>query len=249
LPNQFQLISEPLRPADYSTETFFPAPAPGGPYGPIAFSTFNGLPANGVWSLYVYDAEAPDSGAIVGGWSLMIGTTGGTNSAPVITDIPDRSTLVNAPATIPFTIDDLDTAAGYLELTALSSNPNLVTAENLVFSGSGSNRTLTVTPSLDQLGEAIITITVSDGRTNAQDNFRLTVTPNLSINSVTVLADGLVRIAGAGEPGTIYDIQASEDLVQWQTIESVTADLSGAFQFQTADPAEYPSRFYRVKVP
>ena len=76
LPDTFELWSEQFRPADFATSDFFPPPAPpatNGPYGPVTLSSFNGQPANGTWSLYVYDHEPPDHGGI-GGWSLMIAT-------------------------------------------------------------------------------------------------------------------------------------------------------------------------------
>jgi subtilisin-like proprotein convertase family protein len=84
LPDQFDLWSEQFRPTDLATtngtftDNIFPSPAPAGPYGSGALSTsFNGRSANGTWSLYVYDEGAPDHGAMAGGWSLMIATSGG----------------------------------------------------------------------------------------------------------------------------------------------------------------------------
>jgi subtilisin-like proprotein convertase family protein len=83
LPDDFDLWSEQFKPTDLATTngTFsdnnFPPPAPAGPYGPVSFSnSFNGLPANGTWSLYIYDDHTPSQGGITGGWSLMIATTG-----------------------------------------------------------------------------------------------------------------------------------------------------------------------------
>jgi len=53
---------------------------------------------------------------------------------------------VNTPiAAIPFTVDDADTLLSNLVLTADSSNPSLVPAANVVFGGSGANRTVTIT--------------------------------------------------------------------------------------------------------
>jgi hypothetical protein len=76
LPAEFEIWSEQLSPANRALTNFFPQPAPPGPYGTNS-SAFNGQSANGVWSLYVYDGEAPDNGDIAGGWSLMIQTSGG----------------------------------------------------------------------------------------------------------------------------------------------------------------------------
>jgi formylglycine-generating enzyme required for sulfatase activity len=46
---------------------------------------------------------------------------------------------------------------------------------NIVFGGSGANRTVTVTPASSQTGTATITVTVSDGSLSASDTFLLTV--------------------------------------------------------------------------
>ena len=51
---------------------------------------------------------------------------------------------------------------------------------NIVFGGSGANRTLTVTPAANQTGSSTITVTVSDGSLTASSTFTLTVTPNFS---------------------------------------------------------------------
>src|SRR5205823_6355568 len=131
LPQSFELWSEPLRPTAYPPEPVFPSPAPRGPYAAPALSTFNGLSANGTWSLYIYDEYPGDGGSIVGGWSLVIGTSGGGGSAPTISDIPDQSTPINTPTPgIPFTINDADTSVEQLTLDKTSSNPTLVPPAN-----------------------------------------------------------------------------------------------------------------------
>ena len=52
----------------------FPAPAPT-PSGDVALSKFDGLSANGTWSLYVFDDAGGDSGSITAG--ISISTAGG----------------------------------------------------------------------------------------------------------------------------------------------------------------------------
>ena len=49
----------------------FNPPAPACPYG-TSLSAFNGTNPAGVWSLYVEDFAAGDSGLISGGWSLVV---------------------------------------------------------------------------------------------------------------------------------------------------------------------------------
>ncbi len=98
------------------------------------------------------------------------------NTAPEISDIEDRSVAVNAAAgVISFEIDDLQTAAASLTVTATSSNPALVPNVSLIPGGSGAIRTLAVAPAPDQLGSATITVTVSDGSKSATGTFDFTV--------------------------------------------------------------------------
>src|SRR5438552_14160765 len=75
------------------------------------------------------------------------------------------------------TVGDSQTAPGSLTLSGASSNPTLVPVANIVFGGSGANRTVTVTPALNQTGTATITVTVSDGSLTASQSFALTVNP------------------------------------------------------------------------
>ena len=91
----FPIWSEIFTPTNLRASDFFPAPAPAAPYAPVAFSSFNGLTANGPWSLYVYDSVAGNQGMIEGGWSLLLTTTGGSNQAPTINGISNRSINAN----------------------------------------------------------------------------------------------------------------------------------------------------------
>ncbi|MEH2462372.1 FG-GAP-like repeat-containing protein [Nostoc sp.] len=94
----------------------------------------------------------------------------GTNSnlafVKVITSgkIPDQTIDQDtATAKIPFSISDLETAASNLTVTASSSNPNLIPNNGILISGTGSDRTITVTPATTKYGQATITLNVSDG--------------------------------------------------------------------------------------
>src|SRR5438552_18719684 len=60
-----------------------------------------------------------------------------------------------------------------------SSNPDLVPDANILFGGSGSNRTVTLRPATNQFGSTTITLTVRDGDGGAASASFL-----LSVNSV-----------------------------------------------------------------
>lgn len=108
--------------------------------------------------------------------SAFLLTVTAVNDPPTITDITDQvityNTLTNA---LPFTIDDVETDAASLTVTATSSNLALLPNENIFLGGSGAARTLTAVPNFNQVGTSTVTVTVGDGTTTTSDTFVLTV--------------------------------------------------------------------------
>ncbi|WP_276371977.1 tandem-95 repeat protein [Chryseolinea sp. H1M3-3] len=103
-------------------------------------------------------------------------TVTATNDAPTISTISNQSTSEStATSAIPITVGDTDNPVAGLTLSGSSSNTTLVPNGNIVFGGSGADRTVTITPSTGQSGTATITIQVSDGADNASTSFALTV--------------------------------------------------------------------------
>lgn len=96
---------------------------------------------------------------------------------PTISDIPDQRTFGNTVTRpIPFTVGDQETPASNLTLAASSSDPMVVSTNGIAFGGSGSNRTVTVTPAGNSPGTATLIITVTDEHGQiASDSFALTV--------------------------------------------------------------------------
>ena len=88
---------------------------------------------------------------------------------------------------------DIETAAASLTLGGASSNPTLVPNANIVFGGSGANRTVTLTPAANQSGSATITVTVSDGPLTASDTFVLTVNPVNDTPTISNLTDQTIN--------------------------------------------------------
>ncbi|NDH86605.1 hypothetical protein EBY67_06095, partial [bacterium] len=82
-----------------------------------------------------------------------------------------------------------------LTVTASSSDPTLVPNANIVVSGSGVSRTVTVTPAANQTGTATITVTGGDGVSTASDTFVLTVGAAPVITSTNNYS-GTVGVAG-----------------------------------------------------
>lgn len=118
---------------------------------------------------------------LLGALLLLPITTYG-NTAPTISDIAARSiSQGSSTGALAFTINDAQTAASALKLSASSSNTTLVPKSNIVFGGSGKNRTVTVTPISGKTGTSTIKVTVSDGKLSRSDTFLLTVRANVAV--------------------------------------------------------------------
>jgi hypothetical protein len=104
------------------------------------------------------------------------------NIAPAISVIPPTNCLMDVGTPpIAFTIGDPETPATSLTVSGASANPALLPNANIVFGGSDSNRTVTLTPAPGQIGVAPITLKVSDGTNMANSSFALMVTPSSSL--------------------------------------------------------------------
>ena len=79
LPQAAPLASGSYRPGSYASASFFPLPAPAGPYGTV-LSVFTGGDPRGDWKLYVQDVRGGDYGWVSNGWRLTLVTVD-TNSA------------------------------------------------------------------------------------------------------------------------------------------------------------------------
>jgi hypothetical protein len=62
------------------------------------------------------------------------------------------------------------------------------------------------------------------------------------------LRSGGVQITFSGSTGDIYSVLGSTNLLNWQTLASVT-NLTGTMQFIDPDTANYHQRFYRLFMP
>ena len=158
------------------------------------------------------------------------------NSPPTIEPIDDLTINENGTGEVVVLIDDLELGSSQLEMSAESTNPALLSVEGIAIDPYGSERTLTITPSANAHGEAVITITVSDGVDQASAVFTLTVNEmnDPPILSVARGGDGGLTVEWAG--GGV--LQSSTDLKSWQAVEGA------ASPFPT-DPAE-AWKYFRV---
>lgn len=105
---------------------------------------------------------------------LLVACDAGSGLAPALSPIADRSTTTGEAIVVGVTLSAPALDAVVLE--AASDTPDLVPAAGLVFVGSGSARSLRVTPAATGTGDARITVIVRDsaGR-EATSSFRLEV--------------------------------------------------------------------------
>ncbi|HET6976980.1 MAG TPA: Ig-like domain repeat protein [Pyrinomonadaceae bacterium] len=127
-----------------------------------------------------------------------------------VEDIPNKSTTEDTPISFSFNIGE---AAAVTSVTATSGNTAVVPNDpaNLSVTGSGSTRTLNITPAANQSGLAVITVTVNSATDSMSDTFVLTVsavadTP--SVTSATTSEDtqtssGLVITRSAADNGEV----------------------------------------------
>jgi dextranase len=109
--------------------------------------------------------------------AVVVSQAATPNSAPTITAVANQAISVNASTgDLAIVIGDAETPAANLTLSASSDTPALVPPANIVFGGSGANRTVTVTPAAGQSGTATIALRVGDaGGLSTVTSFTVTV--------------------------------------------------------------------------
>jgi aryl-phospho-beta-D-glucosidase BglC (GH1 family) len=119
---------------------------------------------------------------IVGGGitrSISVNQAAAPQTPPTISPIPNQTIRVNSTTgPLPFTVGSPDTPADHLTLLASSTAPALIPPANIIFGGSGANRTVTVTPAANQTGTATVGVQVSvPSGLSTTTQFTVTVTP------------------------------------------------------------------------
>jgi hypothetical protein len=180
---------------------------------PYAFAWSN-VP-EGTYSLtarLVYDAGTTlDSAPAV---NVLVAAPRPPNTAPTITPIADQTTSQDtATPPISFTVGDAETAASNLTVYAISADPALVPTNNIVFGGSDSNLTLTLTPVAGATGTVAITVFVSDGSLTTNTTFQLAIQAASLVPSLTLTTEGSGTISSGLDaqtltPGQVYTVTA-----------------------------------------
>lgn len=108
----------------------------------------------------------------------------------------EKQTIAANSATIslPLTVSHSDgSTVGSVQVVAESSNSSLLSPENIIVSGSGTNWTVKATPKANQSGSTIVTLIVTEGSNVVRRTFDLVVTPPVTNQP------GVVEFAAASQ--------------------------------------------------
>lgn len=105
--------------------------------------------------------------------ALALAACAGGPLGPTLDQIADQQTTLGESVEVPLAIAGSDPAA--VTLSATSGDEQVVPDSGLVITGSGANRTLTLTPSSVVAGTAVITVTAQDANGSASRQFEVEV--------------------------------------------------------------------------
>ena len=111
--------------------------------------------------------------------SLQVTLNNGANTPPTISPIANRSLSEDKlPSLISFTILDGQTPPENLVVSFQSNHPEKIPVENIILGGTGSNRTIQITPLPNSNGTTNIKVLVTDfDGAVASESFDITLTP------------------------------------------------------------------------
>ncbi len=153
-------------------------------------------------------------------------TLASTDDAPTISAIANQTTPEDTSKTVNFTVDDPDTALSSLVPSASFDAGGIV--QSVTFSGSGANRSLTVTPKPNQSGSALISVTISDASGGVSTSFTLTVTPVNDAPTVRAPANQTIDEDAATGPLSFSVADVDSGLLTVTATSSNTAIIPNA---------------------
>ncbi len=121
--------------------------------------------------------RAPGESAADGTTRTFVVNFGAQPGNPTITPLAAAAVNEDGSITIPFNIRSgvASVSADALTLTKASGNTGILPLNNIVFAGSGIDRTVTLTPAANQNGQVSVTLTVANGALTDSTSFTLTV--------------------------------------------------------------------------
>jgi hypothetical protein len=169
------------------------------------------------------------------------------NSTPSIDNITNRIVRLNTPVPpVPIKIYDVETSPENLAVTITSSNTALLPAENIIVSGTSSNRTLTLLPITNVIGSSRVTMSVADAHGATNNRSFVLYVLQIELLQPNMAQSTNFQFSLRGVPGINYVIEHSSNLTSWtffRTISLTTNDTA-----PVSDPTLPPTRrFYRAR--
>lgn len=184
------------------------------------------------------------------------GVTGSETFTVTVTPVPDAPELgtltdvtVDQDSVVTFNVPvtDDDTALSALTLTGSSSNSELVSA--ITFTVNGSTVTGTITLAAGKVGDAVITVSATDGSSDAVSgtfnlkvNEKITEPPTLTAG----ITGGNLSVRIVGPKSRVVTVEGSANLIDWAAVSTVSLDQDGSGTFSV--PATGNWQFFRVNV-
>ena len=97
-----------------------------------------------------------------GGYMAPAPAPAPANAAPTISAITNKASDQDTVVTVDFSVEDRESAAGSLTVSATADGTSVFPADGVVLSGSGGTRTLTLTPLESATGTTTISLSVAD---------------------------------------------------------------------------------------
>ncbi len=152
------------------------------------------------------------------------------SAAPTMSAIGAQSSLEDVSVgPVSFTVNDSDTPLANLVLSSTSSNTALIDTSGIVFGGSGSNRTVSLTPKLDQFGTSTIMVNLTDGDGTTSQTFLYTVTsvndaPVFSVTTINLLPNASLKqsVRFATEMGSGGGVDEQGQTLTWRPMQIQT---------------------------
>ena len=182
--------------------------------------------ANGTSTTRAFDANR--------GWLSSITTTSSAGTLLSLTYARDIEGKITSVAS---SVAGESWSYGYDPLHRLTSATNAASASD------------SQTFAYDAIGNMTSNSRVGDYVYNGGANGCSGSTATLSATSISGLSNGDKLIVFHGAPLANYEVQASTDLINFQTIGTATADATGAIEYEDTQASQYSTRFYRARSP
>ena len=134
--------------------------------------------------------------------------TSQTNTPPIISLISNQTTAGLPITGLNLSASDNETSTANLRFQIGSSLPAIIPTNNVVLSGAGTNRSLSITPAVGVTGSVTVAISTFDGQLTATTVFDVSVT-STNGNSNTNGNSGSVTNFAVGRPRGIYILDSA----------------------------------------